>query len=82
MKTLRSRMGELAESCDHKAELIKDEAFPKPLQGAERKTQEEGGGMWMTITDEDVRGAVFDQSVKYAPGSDRLGFKAIRLLWE
>jgi hypothetical protein len=48
----------------------------------ERKAQEEGGGMRRMITDEDVRGAVFDQSVKKAPGPDRLGFKAIRLLWE
>jgi uncharacterized protein involved in tolerance to divalent cations len=32
-KTLRSRMGEVAESWDQKAELIKEEAFPKPLKG-------------------------------------------------
>jgi hypothetical protein len=38
--------------------------------------------MWMKITDEDVQLAVFDQSVKKAPGPDKLGFKAIRLLWE
>jgi len=34
------------------------------------------------ITEEDIRRAVFDQLVKKAPGPDRLGFKAIRLLWE
>jgi hypothetical protein len=38
--------------------------------------------MWKTITDEDIQVALFDQSVKKAPGPDRLGFKAIRLLWE
>jgi len=72
----------VAESWENKAELIKEEAFPKPLKGVERKAQEEGGGMWKTITDEDIRLALFDQSVKKAPGPDRLGFKAIRLLWE
>jgi hypothetical protein len=54
MKTLRSRSGEVAESWDQKAELFKEEAFPKPLKGVERKAQEEGGEMWKTITDEDI----------------------------
>jgi len=72
----------VAESWEDKAGLIKEEAFPKPLTGVERKAQEEGGGMWKTITDEDIRLALFDQSVKKAPGPDRLGFKAIRSLWE
>ena len=72
----------MAESWEDKAELIKEEAFPKPLKGVDRKAQEEGGEMWKKITDEDIRVALFDQSVKKAPGPDRLGFKAIRLLWE
>jgi len=45
-KTLRSMTGEVAESWEDKAELIKEEAFPKPLKGVERKAQEEGGDMW------------------------------------
>jgi len=81
-KALRSRSGEVAESSEEKAELIKEEAFPKPLKGVERKAQEEGGEMWKKITDEDIREALFNQSVQKAPGLDRLGFKAIRLLWE
>jgi len=81
-KALKSRDGVVAESWEEKAELIKEEAFPKPLKGVERKAQEEGGGMWKKITDEDIRLALFDQSVKKAPGPDRLGFKAMRLLWE
>jgi hypothetical protein len=81
-KALKSRDGVVAESWEDKAELIKEEAFPKPLKGVERKAQEEGGGMWKMITDEDIRLALFDQSVKKAPGPDRLGFKAMRLLWE
>jgi len=81
-KTLRSRTGEVAESWEEKAELIKEEAFPKPLKGVERKAQEEGGEMWKKITDEDIREVLFNQSVQKAPGPDRLGFKAIRLLLE
>jgi len=81
-KALKSMDGVVAESWEDKAELIKEEAFPKPLKGVERKAQEEGGEMWKKITDEDIQLALFDQSVKKAPGPDRLGFKAIRLLWE
>jgi hypothetical protein len=82
IKALKSRDGVVAESWEDKAELIKEEAFPKPLKGVVRKAQEEGEGMWKMITDEDIRLALFDQSVKKAPGPDRLGFKAMRLLWE
>jgi len=81
-KALRSRTGEVAESCEETAELIKEEAFPKPLKGVERKAQEKGGEMWKMITDEDIQEALFNQSVQKAPGPDRLGFKAIRLLWD
>jgi len=81
-KALRSRSGEVAESLEEKAELIKEEVFPKPLKGVERKAQEERGEIWKKITDEDIREALFNQSVQKAPGPDRLGFKAIRLLWE
>jgi len=72
----------VAESWEEKAELIKEEAFPKPSKGVEKRAQEEGGEMWKKITDEDIREALFNQSVEKAPGPDRLGFKAIRLLWE
>jgi hypothetical protein len=78
-KTLKSRTGEVAESWESKAELIKEEAFPKPLKGMERKAREEGGEMWKNITNEDVREVLFDQSVKKAPGPDRLWFEAIQL---
>jgi len=81
-KTLKSRDGVAAESWEDKAELIKEEAFARPVKGVERKAQDEGGGMWKKITNEDIRLALFDQSVEKAPGPDRLGFKAIRLLWE
>jgi len=46
MKALRSRSSEVVESWEDKVELTKEEAFPKPLKGVERKAQEEGGEMW------------------------------------
>jgi len=79
---LKSSSGEVAESWEEKAVLIKEEVFPKPLKGVERKAQEKGGEMWKRITEEDIREAMFNQSVQKAPGPDRLGFKVIRLLWE
>ena len=81
-KALRSRIWEVAESWEEKAELIKEEAFPKPLKGVERKAHEEGGEMWKKITDEDIREALLNQLVQKATGPDRLSFKAIRLLWD
>jgi len=36
VRTLRSRDGEVAESWERKAELIKEEAFPKPLKGVRK----------------------------------------------
>ena len=63
VKALRSQEGVMAESWEEKAELIKEEAFLKPLKGVERKAQEKGGEMSKKITDEDIREAVFDQSV-------------------
>jgi len=38
--------------------------------------------MWKKITDEDIREALFNQLVQKAPRPDRLGFKAIMLLWD
>jgi len=81
-KALKSRDGVVAESWEDKAELIKEEAFPKCLKGVDRKAEEEGGGIRNKITDEDIPLALFDQSAKKAPGPDRLGLKATGLLWE
>jgi len=53
-KALRSRCREVAESWKEKAELIKEEVFPKPLKGVSRKAQEEGGEMWKKITGENI----------------------------
>jgi len=74
--TLRSSTGVVAESWRLKAELIKEEAFLVPLQGVERNAKEERGEMWRKITKEDIRDALFDQSVKKAPGLDRQRFQA------
>ena len=81
-KALKSREGVVGESWEEKDELIKEEAFPKPLKGVERKARKEGAEMWKSITEEDIQEAVFNQSILKASGQDRLGFKAIWFLWE
>jgi hypothetical protein len=81
-KALWSRSGEVVESWEEKAELIKEEVFPKPLKGVEWRARKVGGEMDKEITDEDIRKAVYDQSIYSEPGLDRLRFQAIRLMWE
>jgi len=54
-KTLKPRSGAVAESWEEKAELIQEEAFPKPLNGVESKAQEKGGEMWKRITEENIQ---------------------------
>jgi hypothetical protein len=77
IKTLMSGTREGAESWSQKVVSKKEEGFPVPLKGVEKKAKEEGGEMWKKITEEDIREALFHQSVKKAPGPDRLGFKGI-----
>jgi len=76
-KALTSRSGVVAQSWKDKAELIKEEEFPKPLKGAERKAQEQGEELWIRITKENIRNALFGQSVKKGPCLHRQWFKAI-----
>jgi len=80
-KSSRSRSGEVAESWEQNAELMKEKAFPKPLKGVERKAREDRGEIWTLLTGEDIQEAVFDQLTKTAPVLDRFGLMVIRLLW-
>jgi hypothetical protein len=47
-----------------------------------KKAREEGGGTHLEIKEEEVKKAIYTQSVKKAPGPDKINFKKIRLLWE
>jgi hypothetical protein len=57
---LKSGERVVAESWEDKTELIKKEAFSRPLKGVEYKAQKQGQGMWKKITDEDILVALFD----------------------
>ena len=60
--------------------MVRAKVFPKPpqLAGPEVKSGKEN--IYLRITNEDVRKALFDQSVKKASGPIKLNFKTIRLL--
>jgi ribonuclease HI len=81
VKPLRKQDGNLATSWEDKAEQIKRVGFPKPLQGIQKKAKSEGGNTFESIGEDEVKAAVFSQSTRKAPGPDKIGFQAIRLLW-
>ena len=61
--------------------MVRAKAFPEPPQLAGPEVKPGKGNTHLRITNEDVRRALFGQSVKKAPGPTKLNFKAIRLLW-
>ena len=76
-KDVKSSSWVVAQSWKEKAELIKEDEFPKPSKGVQRKAQEMGGELWKRITEENIPKALFSQSVKKVPSPHRLQFKAI-----
>jgi hypothetical protein len=81
VKPLRKTDGILATSWEDKAHLIKEVGFPKPLQGIQKSAQTSGGTTFETIVTNEVKMRIFGQSVRRAPGPNKIEFKAIRLLW-
>ncbi|QKX53974.1 uncharacterized protein TRUGW13939_01054 [Talaromyces rugulosus] len=63
-----------------KEALIREMAFPNAPRSSP-PGELPGGQAHMLITPERVHQALFSQSIKKAPGADRLNFKACRLLW-
>jgi ribonuclease HI len=79
--TLRGPQGELATSISEKEVLIREIAFPPAPRDSE--AIEISQGNWHTqVNGDTVRRALFHQAVQKAPGTDRLNFRALRLLWE
>ena len=60
--------------------MVRAKAFPEPPQLAGPEVKPRKGNTHLRITNEDVRKALFGQSVKKALGPTKLNFKAIRLL--
>lgn len=65
-----------------KEALIRTSTFSKSPQSIPRAERIERGTAHRSITAEAIRRALFGQAIKKTPGSDKLTFKILRLLWE
>ena len=70
----------MATTAIKKERIIRTKAFPKPPQLTVPEVILGQDNTHRTITNEDIRKALFDQSIKKAPGPTKLNFKAIKLL--
>jgi hypothetical protein len=75
VKALQKWEGGLATSWNEKAQLIKEIGFPKPLPGMKKKAKEVAEETYLEITEEEVKEAMYTQSVKKVPGPDKINFK-------
>ena len=71
----------MATTTEEKEEMVRAKAFPKPPQLAGPDVSLSQGSTHKTITDKEIRQALFGQSIKKAPGPTKLNFRATRLLW-
>ena len=83
---IKSLNGEIATTVEEKEAIFMKQAFPDLSKASDIalslsdlviKNVEKD-----FITEKDIEKALFEQSVKKAPGPDRLNFKALHLLWE
>ena len=79
MEALADREGKQANTIAEKEEMLRGESFPLN-DGDQYYEQPPSGQAHECITERSVERAVFSQSVKKAPGSDKLSFGAIRVL--
>jgi hypothetical protein len=82
VKALQKREAGLATSWDENAELITEVGFLNPLPGMKKKAREEGGETHLEIKEEQVKEAIYTQSIKKALGPDKINFKIISLVWK
>jgi hypothetical protein len=68
----------VAASAEEKEEVFMAQAFP-PQSSSEENVEILNTSVKASV--DDIRVALFEQSVKKAPGVDGIGFKAVRLLW-
>jgi hypothetical protein len=78
---IRDQMGGMAVTLEEKEVAFRQSAFPPP-PGGQHVQLPLGGMAGDRVTKETIKEAILGQSVKKAPGPDRLTFRAIRLIWE
>jgi hypothetical protein len=64
-----------------KEEMLRHESFP-PNDGDQYYELPRAGSAHTRVTEQAVERALYSQSVKKAPGPDKLPFGSIRLLWK
>jgi hypothetical protein len=78
---LKGPQGQVATTIEEKEAPIREIAFPvAPEAGLAQIVQP--GVIHQSIGIEQVRKAIFSQSIQKAPGVDKLNFRALRLLWD
>ena len=78
---LQDAQGNWATTMEGKEAMIRAKAFPSPPQSVGPEVRPEPGNTHLRITSEEVREALFNQSIRKTPGPTKLNFRAIRLLW-
>ena len=78
---LQDAQGNWATTMEGKEAMIRAKAFPSPPQSVGPEVRPEPGNTHLRITSEEVREALFNQSIRKAPGPTKLNFRAMRLLW-
>ena len=81
VEALTDREGKQANTIAEKEEMLTGESFPLN-DGDQYYELPPAGQTHGLITEQSVERALFSQSVKKAPGPDKLSFGAIRLLWK
>jgi hypothetical protein len=84
VKALQVHGGEMAISWNGNAKLINEVGFSKPLPGLNKTANTEVRTTYCEITNNEVKEAISNQSMKKAAEPDKIGCKIIRLLrsWE
>ena len=82
MLVLRDPEGQIATTFEEKEEMIRKVMYPEPPDENLPELTHIDGTAHEKVTRELVRKALFHQSIKKAPGPDRINFRALRLLWK
>ena len=81
MDALTDREGKQANTSLEKKEMLRPESFP-PNDNDQYYEQPPMESAHTSVTEHAVEQGLFSQSVKKAPGPDKLSFGTIRLLWK
>ena len=81
VEALTEREGRQANTAAEKEEMLRRESFP-PNDNDQYYELPPAGSAYTRVTEQAVERALLAQSVKKAPGPDKLSFGAIRLLWK